>query len=100
MFLDGSDNSLGELEASHDNIISAAGSGFITLFDSDFTTPENTAKINILFFANENGANNILSLDALSFTTATVPEPKAYAMITGLLGLGYVMTARRRSAAK
>ena len=100
VFLDGSDNSLGELEASHDNIISAAGSGFITLFDSDFTTPENTAKINILFFANENGANNILSLDALSFTTATVPEPKAYAMITGLLGLGYVMTARRRSAAK
>lgn len=100
VFLDVSDNSLGELEGSRNNIVSAAGNGFITLFDSNITTPENTAKINMIFFANENGANSYLSLDALSFTAAAVPEPSAYAMIAGLLGLGYVMTARRRSAAK
>ena len=100
VFLDVSDNSLGELEGSRNNIVSAAGNGFITLFDSNITTPENTAKINMIFFANENGADSYLSLDALSFTAAAVPEPSAYAMIAGLLGLGYVMTARRRSAAK
>ncbi len=98
VFLDASDISLGEFEATHDNTITSTGAGFITLYDGNFVTPTNTAKISVLFFANEVEADQILQLDAFSFTASAVPEPSAYALLAGILGLGYVMTARRRKA--
>lgn len=94
VFLDASDNVLSELEASHDNVVSSAGSGFVTLYDDSLLTPTDTAKINVLFFANENGADSILSLDALSFTAA-IPEANTYALLAGLSGLCFVMLSRR-----
>ena len=99
VFLDSSDGILSELEASHDNNITSSGSGFITLYDGSLVTPTDTAKINVLFFANENGADNYLKMDALSFT-ATIPEPGSYAMLAGMLGLGYVMISRRKVASR
>ena len=99
VFLDSSDVILSELEGSHTNSITAAGLGFITLYDDTFVTPTGTSKINVLFFANENGADSYLQMDALSFT-ATIPEPGSYAMLAGMLGLGYVMISRRKVASR